>query len=61
MNTVGRGWGRGNREEIYRIIGGNLRKIIGNAKSFFRYDTCSKNPNPPQPPFSKGGNLAKFL
>jgi hypothetical protein len=22
-------------------------KIIGNAKSFFRYDTCAKNPNPP--------------
>jgi hypothetical protein len=21
--------------------------VIGNAKSFFRYDTCSKNPNPP--------------
>jgi hypothetical protein len=34
---------------------------IANAKSFFRNDTCSKNPNPPYPPFSKGGNLAKIL
>ncbi len=30
------------------------------AKSFFGYDTCSKNPNPPCPPFSKGGNPAKL-
>jgi hypothetical protein len=38
----------------------NLRLVIGNAKSFFRYEMRSKNLNPPYPPFSKGGNLAKF-
>ena len=32
--------------------------IRANAKSFFRYGAGSKNPNPPYPPFSKGGNLA---
>jgi hypothetical protein len=28
---------------------------IGNVKSFFWYDTCSKNQIPPNPPFPKGG------
>jgi hypothetical protein len=35
--------------------------FIAIAKSFFRYSTCSKNLNPPYPPFSKGGNLSEFL
>ena len=61
MNTVGRGRSRENRGKIGRIIGDTLKKIIGTAKDFFRYDTCSKNLNFPHPPFSKGGNLAKFL
>jgi len=34
---------------------------IAIANSFFRDDTCSKNLNPPYPPFSKGGNLTEFL
>jgi hypothetical protein len=29
--------------------------LIGNAKSFFLYDACSKNQIPPNPPFPKGG------
>ena len=35
--------------------------LIAIAKSFSRYGTCSKGPNPPYPPFFKGGNLADFL
>jgi len=37
------------------------KNAIAIAKSFFSYGTCSKNLNPPYPPFSKGGNLAEFL
>ena len=33
--------------------GGNS---LGDAKSFFRYEICSKNLNPPNPPFLKGGS-----
>jgi hypothetical protein len=38
-----------------------LGLVIGNAKRFLRYDPCSKNSNPPYPPFAKGGNLVRFL
>lgn len=47
---------RENRKEIGRIIRDTLRRIGGNTKNFFPYDTCSKNLTLPRhSPFSKGG------
>ena len=53
--TPERGWG-GCGE------GGEVpdQKFIGNAKSFFRYDTCSKNLNPPLTPLFQRGELSEI-
>jgi hypothetical protein len=31
------------------------------CQKFFRYGTCSQNPNPPYPPFVKGGDYRELL